>query len=249
MATAVIAEDEQLMRERLRAALARMWPELTIVGVAENGVQALQMMASLKPDIAFLDIRMPGKTGLEVAAAIGDSAHVVFVTAYEEYAVKAFDNGAVDYLLKPVDDARLVTTIARLKTRLTAPPADLSNLLESLLNRNKDSATTRLKWLRASVGNQTRLINVDDVLFFQSDSKYTRVVTAESEALVRTTLKELIDGLDADKFWQVHRGTLVAVGAVDRAVREGPEKLVIHLRGHREKLVVSRQFFHLFKQN
>jgi DNA-binding LytR/AlgR family response regulator len=249
MPTALIAEDERLMRERLLAALGRTWPELEIAGVAENGEQALRLMQSLKPDIAFLDIRMPVKTGLEVAAEIGDAAHVVFVTAYDEYALKAFENGAADYLLKPVEDARLATTIARLKARLSAPPADLSGLLASLLNRGDSTSAAKLKWIRASSGNQTRLINVDDVLFFQSDTKYTRIVTANADALVRTTLKELLEGLDADAFWQVHRGTVVAVRAVDRAVREGPEKLVIHLKNHAEKLTVSRQFFHLFKQD
>jgi DNA-binding LytR/AlgR family response regulator len=249
MPTALIAEDERLMRERLLAALGRTWPELQIVGVAENGEQALRMMQSLKPDIAFLDIRMPGKTGLEVAAEIGGTAHVVFVTAYDEYAVKAFDNGAADYLLKPVEDTRLVTTVTRLKARLSAPPADLSGLLASLLNRGDATGASKLKWIRASSGNQTRLINVEDVLFFQSDTKYTRIVTADADALVRTTLKELLESLDADAFWQVHRGTVVAVRAVDRAVREGPEKLVIHLKNNAEKLTVSRQFFHLFKQD
>lgn len=248
MPTAIIAEDEKLMRERLRAALARVWPELIIVGVAENGVQAASLIAKHKPQIAFLDIRLPGKTGLEVAAELDDSTHIVFVTAYDEFAVNAFENGAADYLLKPVEDERLIATVVRLKKRLNSVPGDLTGLLETLLNRDAKSTTPKLKWIRASLGNQTRLINVDDILFFQSDTKYTRIVTRDAEALVRIPLKELIEGLDEELFWQVHRGTIVNASAVDRAVREGPEKLTLHLKDRNEKLTVSRQFFQLFKQ-
>lgn len=248
MPTAIIAEDEKLMRERLRAALARVWPELIIVGVAENGGQAASLIAKHKPQIAFLDIRLPGKTGLEVAAELDDSTHIVFVTAYDEFAVNAFENGAADYLLKPVEDERLIATVGRLKKRLNSVTGDLTGLLETLLNRDAKSTTPKLKWIRASLGNQTRLINVDDILFFQSDTKYTRIVTRDAEALVRIPLKELIEGLDEELFWQVHRGTIVNASAVDRAVREGPEKLTLHLKDRNEKLTVSRQFFQLFKQ-
>jgi len=248
MPTAIIAEDEKLMRERLRAALARVWPELIIVGVAENGGQAASLIAKHKPQIAFLDIRLPGKTGLEVAAELDDSTHIVFVTAYDEFAVNAFENGAADYLLKPVEDERLIATVVRLKKRLNSVTGDLTGLLETLLNRDAKSTTPKLKWIRASLGNQTRLINVDDILFFQSDTKYTRIVTRDAEALVRIPLKELIEGLDEELFWQVHRGTIVNASAVDRAVREGPEKLTLHLKDRNEKLTVSRQFFQLFKQ-
>lgn len=248
MPTAIIAEDEKLMRERLRAALARVWPELIIVGVAENGVQAASLIAKHKPQIAFLDIRLPGKTGLEVAAELDDSTHIVFVTAYDEFAVNAFENGAADYLLKPVEDERLIATVGRLKKRLNSVTGDLTGLLETLLNRDAKSTTPKLKWIRASLGNQTRLINVDDILFFQSDTKYTRIVTRDAEALVRIPLRELIEGLDEELFWQVHRGTIVNASAVDRAVREGPEKLTLHLKDRNEKLAVSRQFFQLFKQ-
>lgn len=248
MPTAIIAEDEKLMRERLRAALARVWPELIILGVAENGVQAASLIAKHKPQIAFLDIRLPGKTGLEVAAELDDSTHIVFVTAYDEFAVNAFENGAADYLLKPVEDERLIATVGRLKKRLNSVTGDLTGLLETLLNRDAKSTTPKLKWIRASLGNQTRLINVDDILFFQSDTKYTRIVTRDAEALVRIPLKELIEGLDEELFWQVHRGTIVNASAVDRAVREGPEKLTLHLKDRNEKLAVSRQFFQLFKQ-
>ena len=252
MTTALIAEDEPLMRERLLGALKEVWPELDIQYVAKNGIEALKLWNAHRPDIAFLDIRMPGKTGLEVAAEIGDAAHIVFVTAYDEYAVQAFQNGAVDYLLKPVETDRLVATIARLKKRLTAKPAELTGMLAQLLeqgNKSADNNAPKLKWIRASLGNQTRLINVEDVLFFQSDTKYTRIVMKDTEALMRSPLKELVEGLDEEVFWQVHRGVIVNAHAIDRAVREAPEKLIIHLKGHKETLPVSRQYYHLFKQD
>lgn len=252
MTTALIAEDEPLMRERLVSALREVWPELEVSCVASNGLEAIKLWHARHPDVLFVDIRMPGKTGLEVAAEVGDAAHIVFVTAYDEYAVEAFQNGAVDYLLKPVEIDRLKATVARLKKRLTTKPADLTGLLEKLLNQGNNFAASKpnkLKWIRASLGNQTRLINVDDVLFFQSDTKYTRIVMKDNEALMRSPLKELVEGLDDDIFWQVHRGVIVNVHAIDRAVREAPEKLIIHLKGHKEKLPVSRHYYHLFKQD
>ncbi len=249
MTTALIAEDEPLMRDRLLAALKETWPELEVTGIAKNGVEALELWRKLRPDVAFLDIRMPGKTGLEVAAEIGDAAHLVFITAYDEYAVKAFESGAADYLLKPVEIDRLAAAVARVKKRLNAVPADLTGLLGQLLNQGAKAGASKLKWIRASLGNHTKLINVEEVLFFQSDTKYTRIVLKDSEALVRTPLKELIEGLDEEVFWQVHRGVIINAHAIDRAVREGPEKLVVHIKGHKEKLPVSRQYFHLFKQS
>lgn len=246
MTTALICDDEPLMLKRLRNTLADVWPELLIVAEARNGVEALSLAASHRPDIVFLDIQMPGKNGLEVAAEIGDSAHIVFVTAYDEYAVGAFERGALDYVLKPAEAGRLAETVTRLKKRMQQPPKDVSELLAELLNQR--SSNTKLKWLRASLGNVTRLINIDDVLFFQSDTKYTRIVMPQSEALVRTPLKELLVGLDEEAFWQIHRGTVVNASAIERVVREGPEILVVHLRSHAEKLRVSRQYFHLFKQ-
>ncbi len=250
MTTALIADDEPLMLQRLKQALLTCWPELIIVAEARNGSQAIADFDNLNPDIAFLDIRMPGKTGLEVAAHIGDAAHIVFVTAYDEYAIKAFENGAADYLMKPVETERLQAAVERLRKRIElqprTPPADLSALVQSLLENNKTSP--KLKWIRASVGNATRLINVDDVQFFQSDTKYTRIALKAGEALVRTPLKELIEGLDRDVFWQIHRGTIVNANVVDRAVREGPEKLILYLKDGKETLSVSRQYFHLFKQ-
>ena len=252
MTTALIAEDEPLMCDRLVAALKSVWPELETPYIAKNGIEALKLWSAHRPDVAFLDIRMPGKTGLEVAAEIGDAAHIVFITAYDEYAVQAFQNGAVDYLLKPVEVERLEAAVARLKKRLTAKPVDLTGLLEQLLNKGHqtaDNQPSKLKWIRASLGNQTRLINVDDVLFFQSDTKYTRIVMKDTEALMRSPLKELVEGLDEEVFWQVHRGVIVNAHAIDRAVREAPEKLIIHLKGHKETLPVSRQYYHLFKQD
>ena len=252
MTTALIAEDEPLMRERLLAALKEVWPQLEVTCVAKNGLEALKLWNSHRPDIAFLDIRMPGKTGLEVAAEIGDAAHIVFITAYDEYAVQAFQNGAVDYLLKPVELDRLGAAVTRLKKRLEAKPADLTGLLAQLLNQGSkpvENKPAKLKWIRASLGNQTRLIDVSTVLFFQSDTKYTRIVMKENEALMRSPLKELVEGLDDEVFWQVHRGVIVNAHAIDRAVREAPEKLIIHLKGHKETLPVSRQYYHLFKQD
>jgi DNA-binding LytR/AlgR family response regulator len=248
MTTALIAEDEPLMRDRLLAQLKEVWPELDINCVAKNGLEAIELWKKHKPDIAFLDIRMPGKTGLEVAAEIGDSAHLVFITAYDEYAVKAFENGAADYLMKPVELDRLSAAVSRVKKRMEAAPVDLTGLIGQLLNQSAKASATKLKWIRASLGNQTKLINVEEVLFFQSDTKYTRIVQQGGEALVRTPLKELIEGLDEEVFWQIHRGVIVNAHAIDRAVREGPEKLVVHVKGLKETLPVSRQYFHLFKQ-
>ena len=252
MTTALIAEDEPLMQQRLSAAVKSVWPELEVVHLAKNGIDALKLWHAHKPDILFLDIRMPGKTGLEVAAEVGDAAHIVFVTAFDEYAVEAFDNGAVDYLLKPVEIDRLTAAVARVKKRLNAKPPDLTALLSTLLNagaKPDGNRVPKLKWIRASLGNQTRLIDVATVLFFQSDTKYTRIVMQNHEALVRSPLKELAVGLDEELFWQVHRGVIVSAHAIDRAVREAPEKLVLHLKGHKEILPVSRQYYHLFKQD
>ena len=250
MTTAMIADDEPLMLARMRTALSAAWPELEVVAECRNGVEALTAWRLHTPDVVFLDIRMPGKSGLEVAGEIGDSAHVIFVTAYDEHAIAAFRNGAADYLLKPVELARLQETVDRLRRRigehLASAPKDLTAMVKSLLEQTKPAQ--HLKWIRASVGNVTRLIHTDDILFFQSDMKYTRIVTKDSEAFVRTPMRELLEALDRDVFWQVHRGTIVNAHAVDRAVREESEKLVLHMRGNPEKLVVSRAYYSLFKQ-
>ncbi len=245
--TALIAEDEPLMRERLKERLAEAWPELEIVAEAADGDEALAAFDAHRPELAFLDIRMPGRTGLDVAAAIGADCHVVFITAYDQYALAAFDAGAVDYLLKPVDAERLAVTVDRVRRKMAAAPADMSALIADLrlAMRGED---TRLKWIKAAVGKQVRLIAVDDVVYFQSDTKYTRVVLAHSEALIRTPLKNLIGSLDPDRFWQIHRGTIVNVDAVAGVQREDAERQFVLLKERPERLAVSRQFFHLFRQ-
>lgn len=247
MTTVLIAEDEPLMRERLAGMLARAWPEAKVVQIAENGNDAWDGFLAHAPDVAFLDIRMPGLSGLEVAERIGKAAHIVFVTAYDHYAVDAFDAGAVDYLLKPVQPDRLERAVARLRAKLQAQPADLAVILQQLKQVMPEPPREKLKWLRASVGRQIRLIDVADVLFFQSDAKYTRVVTAAFEALVRIPLKDLLSGLDPAVFWQIHRGTMVNVNAIAAAERVDAERLQVLLRGHPEKLPVSRTFTHLFR--
>jgi DNA-binding LytR/AlgR family response regulator len=245
--TAMIAEDEPLMRERLKEKLAEAWPELDIVAEAADGMEALALFEKCRPQIAFLDIRMPGRTGLDVAAAIGGDCHVVFITAYDQYALKAFDAGAVDYLLKPVEGDRLTATVERVRRKLAAPPADLSALVAQLRATIK-SGTPRMKWIKAAVGKQVRLIAISEVVYFQSDTKYTRVVLGSGEALIRTPLKELLAELDPEMFCQVHRGTIVNLDAVAGILREDAERQFILLKNRPERLPVSRQFTHLFKQ-
>ncbi|MDN2710815.1 LytTR family DNA-binding domain-containing protein [Janthinobacterium sp. SUN118] len=246
-ATILIAEDEPLMRERLQAMLALAWPEARIVLVAENGNDAWDGFLEHEPQVVFLDIRMPGLSGLEVAERIGTRAHVVFVTAYDQYAVDAFDAGAVDYLLKPVQGERLARALSRLRGKLDAQPADMASLLHSLRAALPAPPREKLKWIKASVGKQIRLIDVNDVLFFQADTKYTRVVLAGAEALVRTPLKDLLGGLDPEQFWQIHRGTMVNVSAIAAAERIDAERMQVLLRGSTEKLPVSRTFTYLFR--
>ena len=245
--TALIAEDEPLMRERLKEKLADAWPELDIVAEAADGNAALALFKEWQPQIAFLDIRMPGKTGLDVAAAIGGDCHVVFITAYDQYALKAFDAGAVDYLLKPVESDRLAAAVDRIRKKLASPPADLSALLAELRATIK-SEVPRMKWINAAIGKQVKLIAVGEVIYFQADTKYTRVVLAGGEALIRTPLKELLAELDPEKFWQVHRSTIVNLDAVSGVLREDAERQFILLKNRQEKLPISRQFTHLFKQ-
>jgi DNA-binding LytR/AlgR family response regulator len=247
MTRVLIAEDEPLMRERLQAMLGSVWPEAEVVVVAENGNDAWDGFLEHEPDVAFLDIRMPGLSGLEVAERIGKLAHVVFVTAYDQYAVDAFDAGAVDYLLKPVEADRLQKAVARIREKLTARPADLGDILHHLQLALPGPTREPMKWIRASVGKQIRLIDVDQVLFFQSDTKYTRVVLAEFEALVRIPLKDLLSGLDPERFWQIHRGTMVNVNAIVAAERVDAERLQVLVRGSSERLTVSRTFAHLFR--
>ena len=248
MATsAVIADDEPLLRAMLRKRLGRLWPELEVRHEMADGRDVEGVIARHSPDLFFLDIHMPGVNGLEAARAIGDRAHVVFVTAFDQYAVEAFERGAIDYVLKPFNDERLAVTVERLKERLGRPPASLEALVEQLAGRF-GAKPERLRWIKASVGTSVRLIPVEEILFFQSDEKYTRVVTADSEALIRKPIKELLDELDPEKFWQVHRATIVNVDHIASVKRGLKDQAEIALRDHRETLLVSRAFTHLFKQ-
>jgi DNA-binding LytR/AlgR family response regulator len=245
---AVLADDERLMREQLRARLAEVWPELDIVAEAKNGEEAVQLVAEHRPDLAFLDIQMPGLTGIEAARAIGTACHVVFVTAFSEFAVDAFEEGAVDYVLKPAENERLGRTVARLKARIADQPRDLDALLEGLAERIGGARPSHLQWIQASMGQQLRLIPVADVLFFTSDEKYTRVQTESFEALIRKPIKELIDQLDPEQFWQIHRATIINIKAVAGVVRDLRGRQLVQFRNFAEKLEISRNFTHLFKQ-
>jgi DNA-binding LytR/AlgR family response regulator len=254
MTRAIIADDERLMREQLRSRLLEVWPELDIVAEAKNGEEAVAAVQEHSPDLAFLDIRMPGMTGIDAARAIGDACHVVFITAYNEYAVEAFEQGAVDYVLKPAERERLELTVARLKKRLGQRPSDLKDLLARLaqkLDQPASSATNAsapLQWIQASVGQQLKLIPVADVLFFTSDEKYTRVQTETVEALIRKPIKELVEELDPAKFWQIHRSTIVNVDAISGVTRDFRGRQLVQVKGRPDKLEVSRNYTHLFKQ-
>jgi DNA-binding LytR/AlgR family response regulator len=247
--TAIVAEDEAPQRESLCAALTELWPELRLL-VCEDGIAALEAAAEHRPGIAFLDIRMPGASGIDVAMAIRDHAHVVFTTAYDEFAIRAFDAGAVDYLLKPIRRERLQEAVQRLRQRVALPrPADLAAVLDSLRAqlRPQGAASERLRWITASIGDTTRLLPLDEVLYFQAQDKYTRVVTAQAEALIRTSLRELIEGLDEREFWQVHRSVIVRADAVDHVRRDELGKYQLRLRGRDECLPLSSAFQHRFK--
>jgi DNA-binding LytR/AlgR family response regulator len=247
MPTAILAEDEPILRAQLEHKLAKLWPELDIVACVEDGAAALEALEERVPDLMFLDIQMPEMTGLEVARHVGARSHVVFVTAYDQYAIQAFETGAVDYVLKPVTDERLAVTIERLKAKVATPPQDLTALI-SQIARQVNGKRERLQWIKATVGQQLRLIPVGDVLFFQSDEKYTRVVTRDSEALIKTPIRELLDGLDPEAFWQIHRSTIVNAGAIAAVTRDFRGQAHVKLKGCEESLVVSRIYSHLFKQ-
>lgn len=227
-ATALIAEDEPLLRAHLRDLLTALWPELVVVAEAEDGVAALAALAGQRPDIAFLDIRMPGATGLDVARAASGRCHVVFLTAYDDYAVKAFDAGAVDYLLKPLDPARLALAVDRLKARLSQPPADLGSLLPQLAAA---PGAERLRWLHAASGMQTRIVPVDDVAAFVAEAKYTRLVGVGFDAHIRKTIKDLATQLDPACFRQVSRSAVVNLAKVERIVRDGSGGMQIWVAG------------------
>ena len=246
--TAVIADDEPLLRANLRTRLAKLWPELAVVHEMENGRGIEEVIAAHEPDLFFLDIHMPGVNGLEAARAVAGRAHVVFVTAFDQYAVEAFERGAVDYVLKPFNEERLGVTVQRLRERLEMKPPSVDALVEQLAGRLGARPAEHLRWIKASVGSNVRLIPVEEVLFFQSDEKYTRVVTCDSEVLIRKPIKELLDELDPAKFWQIHRATIVNVDHIASVRRGLKDQAEIALKGHAETLVVSRAFTHLFKQ-
>jgi DNA-binding LytR/AlgR family response regulator len=249
--TAILADDEDLPRAELRRMLAAAWPELRVVAECEHGPAAVEAIAEHRPDIAFLDIRMPGLSGLDVARAASGRCHAVFTTAYDSHAIEAFDAGAVDYLLKPVRADRLAQTVARLHERLArnAAAPDLGQIVERLSAQlaPRADAAAPLRWISASVGDTIKMFSIDDVLFFQSDEKYTRVVTASDEAHIRKPLKEIGDGLDPNVFWQVHRGVIVRATAIARAQRDDLGRITLHLKGHRETLSVSQAYAWRFK--
>jgi DNA-binding LytR/AlgR family response regulator len=257
MPSALIADDEPMLREAHTRMLAELWPELRVVAQARNGREAIAAFEQHAPDICFLDVQMPGLSGVDAARAIGNRAHLVFVTAFEQYAVEAFARGALDYLVKPVEPDRLRETVERLKERLRTvqpPPAATDELIRELAARLAGAQRdTRLRWLRAGVGQATRLIPVEEIDFLRSDDKYTLVGWRDDgarpcEALVRTPLKELADQLDPEQFVQVHRSVIVNLGSVSHVARGLNETATIHLRGRPETLPVSRAYLYRFRQ-
>lgn len=250
-ATALIADDEEPMRTQLRTRLAAVWPGLEIVAEAANGVDAVALARQHKPDIAFLDIRMPGMGGIEAARELYSSCHIVFVTAYDQYAVTAFEQGAMDYLLKPASPERLARTCERLQQRLARAPQDIGAQLAQLTAALKGSDAPKpsyLRWIQAQVGGSLRMVSTKEVLFFQSDEKYTRVQTATAELLIRKTLKELAEELDPDEFWRIHRSTLVRVDAIASVSRDLRGRQMLKVRNYPGELEVSRNHAHLFQQ-
>jgi len=249
--TAVLAEDEANLREELRETLAALWPELMIVAEAEDGEDALAALDAHAPAVMFLDIQMPGMSGLDVARHASGRAHVVFVTAYDQYAIAAFEQGAVDYLLKPVSPARLAQTVQRLRTRPAASAEDMASLQALLLTLRRElPAAPRpqpLVWLTASAGKDTRLVLVDDVLYFRAEHKYTVVVTAEGESLVRKPVRELLALLDPEVFKQIHRATIVNLRAIASISRDDSGRGLARLKGRAESLAISQPFMSLFR--
>ena len=257
--TALIADDEPLLREALAGQLAEVWPELEVIAQARNGREAVEMFEARQPDVCFLDVHMPGLSGVEAAHRIGSRAHLVFVTAYDQYAVQAFAQGVLDYLVKPVEPARLAETVARLKDRLrsTQPAANTAALIEQLaaqLERlQNEPSPAPLRWIRAQVGPALRLIPVEDIDYLRSDTKYTRVAWrgdggVPSEALVRTPLKELAAQLDPAQFAQIHRSVVVNLRAIDHVTRGDNETGEVRMKGRQEVLPVSRTYLHLFRE-
>lgn len=253
--TALVADDEPLLRERLTAILQRLWPQLQVVASARNGREAVELFDELRPQVVFLDVHMPGMNGIEAARCIGDRAELVFVTAHEQYAVEAFRQEAIDYIVKPFDEARLAETVRRLRERLQAPaapaqPALTAAVLDSLADhlRAQVAPAPYLQWIRASVGNTVRLIPVEQVVYFKSDTKYTLVVWEGGEALIRKTIRELADALDPSRFVQVHRAVIVNLQHVQQFHHGPHDGGEVQIKARADVLPVSRSFVHLFRQ-
>lgn len=244
---ALIAEDEATLAEELREVLCALWPELSVCAIAVNGFDALQALEQHAPNVVFLDIQMPGMTGLEVAKRASGRSHVVFVTAYDHYAVAAFEQGAIDYVMKPFDAARLADTVERLKARIDSVPANLEVLLKALSERLGDGRPY-IRWITASQGSELRLLTIEEICYFQADNKYTRVVTAERESLILRTIKDLADALDPSTFWQIHRGTIVNIRHVCGISRDYRGRFLLRLKQRKELLPVSAPYAHLFRQ-
>ena len=251
--TALIADDEPLLRERLIALLTRLWPELQIVAQARNGREAVELFDELRPQVVFLDVHMPGMNGIEAARSIGRRAERVFVTAFDQYAVEAFRQGAIDYLVKPIEEERLLDTVQRLRERLgasiDASRPDLDALLDRMAEQLREQAAPRsyLQWIKASVGNAVKLIRVEQVLYVRSNAKYTVVAWEGGEALIRKTIRELADELDPDRFVQIHRSAIVNLDQVHHFSHGPGESGEVHLKGRSERLAVSRSFVHRFR--
>jgi DNA-binding LytR/AlgR family response regulator len=246
MPDALIAEDEPLLRDELKQTLVTLWPELRIVAEAEDGIEALHALEKHRPQVLFLDIQMPGLSGLEVAKAASGRCHVVFVTAYDQYAVAAFEQGAIDYVMKPFSAARMASAVARVKERLGHAPAHLEGLLRALAE--SQPKRPHLRWINASQGQNVRLITIDEVCYFKSDSKYTLVVTADCEALIRKPIKELLDELDPESFWPIHRGVVVNANAIAAVHRKLNGQLEVRLKARKETLPVSEAYAYRFRQ-
>jgi DNA-binding LytR/AlgR family response regulator len=245
---AVIAEDEENLREELRETLATVWPDLHVCAEAHDGRQALRALEKHAPDVLFLDIQMPGMTGLEVARQASGRCHVVFVTAFDQYAVAAFDQGAVDYLMKPITAPRLAQAVERVKERISSAPANLDGLLEKLAGKLAGKKREYLRWVTALQGGETRLITIEEIHYFRADAKYTVVATAGQDSMIRIPIKDLVDQLDPEVFWQIHRGTVVNVNQVAGISRDFRGHMVVRLKQRPETLAVSDSYAHRFRQ-
>ncbi len=243
---AVIAEDEPVLREELAELLVSIWPGLEIVAQATDGVAAVAAVEQFAPAVLFLDIQMPRMSGLDVARQVGSRCHIVFLTAYDQYAVEAFEQGAIDYVLKPVTAKRLITSVTRLQQRLSNAPNDLDAIL-ARLEAAAETGRQYLRWIKASRGNAVRLITVEEILYFKADAKYTVVMTADGESVIRTTIKELASELNPNMFWQIHRSAVVNVNAIESVVHEISGGTRVRLKNHKEVLPVSEPYQHLFR--